>query len=193
MLKNLLEKNRSFRAYDRSVRLTDDGLSELVDLTRYGASSANKQALKYYVVSKEADVMKVMPLTKWAKGLPELNLPYPGTEPTAFIVICIDTSIGSVGEYTRDVGIVAEIILLGAVEKGFGGCMIGSFMKKSLSELLSLPENIEPNLVVALGKPAEDIRIVEAEDGNTAYYRKDNIHYVPKRKLDDILNFVSLS
>lgn len=46
-------------------------------------------------------------------------------------------------------------MLLGAVEKGFGGCMIGSFHKPQLKELLNLPEGVEPNLIVALGKPAE--------------------------------------
>lgn len=187
MLRDLIVRNRSYRGYDRSQRLSEEELKEFVDLTRYGASSVNRQALKFHITADEEEVKAIMPLTSWAKGLPDLNLPYPGTEPTAFIVICIDTSIGGINEYLRDVGIAAEIILLAAVEKGYGGCMIGSFRKGSLKELLSLPEDIEPNLVLALGKPDEEIRIVEAVDGNTAYYRKGNIHYVPKRKLPDIL------
>ena len=44
-------------------------------------------------------------------------------------------------------------------------------------------------LVIALGKPAETIILTEVgEDGNTAYYRDENdVHYVPKRKLEDII------
>lgn len=42
---------------------------------------------------------------------------------------------------------------------------------------------------MAIGKPAEEIHIVEIpESGKTAYYRDENdVHYVPKRKLDDVL------
>ena len=43
--------------------------------------------------------------------------------------------------------------------------------------------------IIALGKPAEEIVIKEIENGeSTKYYRDENdIHYVPKRKLKDIL------
>ena len=52
-----------------------------------------------------------------------------------------------------------------------------------------LAENLEPRLIIALGKPAEEIHIVPVgEDGSTAYYRdENNVHYVPKRALEDIV------
>jgi len=42
---------------------------------------------------------------------------------------------------------------------------------------------------VAVGKPDEEIVIREIEKGeSTKYYRDENdVHYVPKRKLEDIL------
>ena len=91
--------------------------------------------------------------------------------------------------FQRDVGIAAQTILLAAVEKGLGGCMIGSFRKPELKSLLGLSEGIEPNLVVALGKPAEKVILTEVgADGSTAYYRDENdVHYVPKRRLEDII------
>ena len=44
-------------------------------------------------------------------------------------------------------------------------------------------------LIVAFGKPAEKIVLTAVgEDGNTNYYRDENdVHYVPKRKLEDII------
>ncbi len=86
-------------------------------------------------------------------------------------------------------GIVAQTILLAATEKGLGGCMIGNFKKEELKSFLQLPSNIEPQLVVAIGKPAENIVLTSVkEDGKTAYYRdEDGTHYVPKRSLEDIL------
>lgn len=190
MLKDLVLKNRSYRGYDRSVKMTRDDLVELVELSRLSASSMNRQALKFHIADKEDEVAAIQSLTGWARRLPELNLPYPGTEPTSFIVICVDTSIGAKAAFQRDVGLCAEVMLLGAVEKGFGGCMLGTFKKDALMTLLGLPENIVPDLVVAFGKPAENVVLTSVgEDGETGYYRDPDgkTHYVPKRKLDDIL------
>ena len=138
MIKDLVLKNRSYRGFDRSTRLSREDLMELVDLSRLSPSSMNRQALKFHIASDEDEVEKIQALTGWARRLPELNLPYPGTEPTAFIVICIDNSLGTKAAFQRDVGLCAEVMLLCAVEKGFGGCMLGTFKKGELVELLQL-------------------------------------------------------
>ena len=81
-------------------------------------------------------------------------------------------------------------MLLAAAEKELGGCMIGNFDKNGLKKLLQLPEGIEPNLVVAFGRPAEKIVLTDVgEDGNTRYYRDETgtVHFVPKRSLKDVL------
>ena len=58
-----------------------------------------------------------------------------------------------------------------------------------MANALKLTENLRPLLVIALGKSIEDIRIVEIEEcESTDYYRDEaGIHYVPKRKLDDVI------
>ena len=190
MLKDLVLKNRSYRGYDSSFQFKREELLELVDLTRYTASSVNEQPLKYYIACEKEETAEILLLTMWAKALKDIQLPHPGMEPSAFIIICQDMNISSnTTRFQRDVGIAAQTILLGAVEKGLGGCMIGSFRKPELKKLLSLPEHIEPNLVLALGRPAEKIVLTEVgEDGDTSYYRDQNdTHYVPKRKLEDII------
>ena len=51
-----------------------------------------------------------------------------------------------------------------------------------------MPENLEPVLVLALGKPCEEVRIVDMENDDVKYYRDENqVHYVPKRSLDSIM------
>ena len=52
-----------------------------------------------------------------------------------------------------------------------------------------LPEDLAPMLIVAIGKPAEEVVIREIEPGEpTPYYRDEqDVHYVPKRKLADIV------
>ena len=68
--------------------------------------------------------------------------------------------------------------------------MIGSCKRSEILSILGLdPERFQVGLVLALGKPAEEVRLVPVgEDGSTAYYRDEQqVHYVPKRSLGDIL------
>ena len=128
MLIDLIKANRSYRGYDHSRAVTKDELLHLVEAARLCPSSVNMQPLKYFLACDSSTVATIQAETKWAKGLPELTLPHPGKEPTAFIVICQDTSIdANLSRFQRDVGIVAQTMLLTAVEMGLGGCMIGNF------------------------------------------------------------------
>lgn len=190
MLIDLLKKNRSYRGYDDSFRIDRSMLEELIDCTRYIASSVNIQPLKYFAASEPETVALIQPLTHWAGKLKELHLPREGHRPTAFIVICQDMSVSdSPTMFQRDIGIAAQTILLAATEKGLGGCMIGSFEKNALKKALSLPEQIEPMMVLAIGKPDETVLLTEmGPGGSTDYYRDENdVHFVPKRALKDIL------
>lgn len=191
MLKDLVVKNRSYRTYDESRRVTKEELLEFVDLTRYTASSVNMQPLKYYIAYEKEEVDRIQALTKWAAALPQLELPPEGKRPTGFVVICQDKKISENSvTFLKDVGIAAQTMLLAAAEKGLGGCMIGNFKKDELTETLHLPKTAEPMLVVAFGKPDEKIVLTKVgEDGKTAYYRDADgtTHYVPKRSLEDIL------
>lgn len=189
MFKDLVKQSRSFRGYDPSRKVTREELLDLVDCARYTPASVNIQPLKYCLSWEEETVKKIQPLTKWAAALPQMELPHPGKEPAAYITICQDTRIhSSLTLFQKDVGITAQTILLGAAEKGLGGCMIGNFIPEKISEALDLPEYLVPMLLVAVGKPDETIVLTDVADGNTKYYRDENdVHYVPKRALEDII------
>ena len=65
--------------------------------------------------------------------------------------------------------------------------MLGSYNPKTLCEDFDIPTRYVPELVIALGKSAEHAELVE-EQGSLTYYRDENgTHFVPKRKLSDIL------
>ncbi len=190
MFKDLVKANRSYRGYDESRRVTREELLEMVDCARLAASSVNMQPLRYYIAWEKDEVDRIQPLTGWAKGLPDLELPHKGMCPTAFIIICQDTKVWeSLARFQKDVGLAAQTILLAATEMGLGGCMIGSFQAGEVRRALDLPEHLAPMLVVAIGKPAERIVLTEAAEGESvAYYRDaDDVHYVPKRALKDIV------
>jgi nitroreductase len=119
-----------------------------------------------------------------------MEIPRPGHCPTAFIVICYDETIGpGVERFWKDVGIVAQTIVLGAVEMGLGGCMIGNFSPARISAALELSDTLRPVLIIAIGKPQESIVLLDAPLGSNLNYFRDeqDVHYVPKRTLSEIL------
>ena len=186
----LVRKNRSYRGYNENRPVTREELTRLVECARLCPSSVNAQPLKYRLVWQKEEVARLQEKTNWAKALTSITLPHPGMCPTAFIVICQDTGIDtSLQRYQKDVGIVAQTMLLGAVEMGLGGCMIGNFNAGEVRQVLALPEAMAPLLVVAIGEPAETVVLTEVgPDGSVQYYRDEqDVHYVPKRSLEDIL------
>lgn len=190
MFKDLVLKNRSFRGFDESRRITREELCGLAELARYCPSATNNQLLRFALVSEPAEAEALNALVKLGGLLPEKHLPYPGHHPVAFIVILQDVSNGPGSKWVAmDVGIAAQTILLGAAEQGLGGCMIGNFRPSEVAALLKLPDTLEPKLVLALGKPDETVVITDVgEDGSTKYYRDEqDVHYVPKRKLEDLI------
>ena len=189
MLKDLLLSSRSYRSFDESVKITNEMLADWVDCVRYAPSSINLQMLKFVAVTDETLCARLLANTRWAGKITDIKLPPDGHAPVAYVVICADTNIvPSPERFDKDVGICAQTVMLAACESGFGGCMIGSFSPDAVGEILELGEHLVPRLVLALGKPDERVELVgEAEDGSVTYYREGGIHYVQKRKLENIL------
>lgn len=190
MFLDLVKQARSHRGFRQDRKVTRQELEHLVECARFTPAARNDQVLKYYLAEKPETVAAIQPLTKWAGALAELHLPRKGAEPVAYIVICLDGSLAeNPAPYQRDVGIVAQTILLAAAEMGLNGCMIGSFAAGTLREQLGLPESIKPQLLLALGEGTDRIVMTDVgEDGSTTYYRDaEDIHYVPKRTLEQLI------
>lgn len=190
MFLDLVKQARSHRGFRQDRKVTRQELEHLVECARFTPAARNDQVLKYYLAEKPETVAAIQPLTKWAGALAELHLPRKGAEPVAYIVICLDGSLAeNPAPYQRDVGIVAQTMLLAAAEMGLNGCMIGSFAAGELRETLGLPEAIKPQLLLALGEGTDRIVMTDVgEDGSTTYYRDaEDTHYVPKRTLEQLI------
>ena len=188
--KELVRKNRSCRGFDESRKITREELVELVDLARMTPAGMNKQVFSYYLAYEKEQLDMIQPLTKWAAALSELNLPREGERPTGYIIICQDLNLSDNLVWSRaNLGIVAQTICLGATEMGVACCMIGSFNGNAFKEAAGLAEHYVPLLAIAIGKSIETTVLTEADDPTKIdYYRDENdVHYVPKRKLEDIL------
>ena len=187
MLRDLILKNRSCRRFYQDHKVDEETLRELVDLARNSASAANLQPLKYMLSCDPVMNNDIFSCLGWAGYLEDWKGPAEGERPSAYIIFLGDTTISPA--FGWDTGIAAQSILLGAREKGLAGCMIGAIKRRRLIELLNIGEQFKIALVVAIGKPKEQvvIEVVEA-NGNIRYWRDDeDVHHAPKRKLDDII------
>ena len=186
-LKALVLKNRSYRRFDSSQPITREQLVELVELSRQTASSANRQPLRYVLSASEELNAKIFPSLVWAAYMKDWPGPAEDERPTGYIVLCVDTDIAK--DWWCDDGIAAQTMLLGAVQLGFGGCMIGAIKHKELRETLGLADNLKIRLVLALGAPGEQVQLDPVgEDGSIVYWRDDaGVHHVPKRSLEELI------
>ena len=182
-LAKLLERNRSYRGYDSSFIVRDDQLRRIIEVNTKIPSARNQQVLRFRAVN-HTEAEKVLPHIGLGGALPELHLPFPGTEPNAFIIIC--STVEETKFVSVDLGISAQSMLLQAAEIGLNGICIAAFNKKKIVEAFDL--QYEPLMILAIGKGAEKIQMVEiSPEESHAYYRKDGIHYVPKLKLEDLI------
>ncbi len=192
MLKELLKFNRSYRRFYENENISSETLVELIDFACLSPSPKNLQALKF-ILSNEVNLNnKIFATLAWAGYLNDWKGPEPGERPSAYIIILGDKTISK--DFIKDYlptgsGIIAQSILLGAAEKGIGGCIIAAIQRKKLYEQLNLSEDFEIMLILALGKPKEIVVIDNVDEtGNIEYWRDENqIHHVPKRKSEDII------
>ncbi len=183
---DLIEKTRTYRRFDCNHEFTADTLASLVDLARLSASGANRLPLKYILVTDPVQRETLYPCLAWAGYLTTWEGPGNGERPTAYIVILGDKEISE--SFGVDHGIAAQSIMLGATEAGLGGCIIASVKKERLRAAFDIPKQYEVLLVLALGKPVEEVVIETIRNNDVKYWRDDNsVHHVPKRTLDEII------
>ncbi len=188
-MKDLITRTRTFRRFEQHRAIDPSLLEELVNLARLGGSARNCQPWQYTIVTAAADCEKIFPYLGWAGYLSDWKGPEAGERPSAYI-LCIlnrDWLKGSDKEAQFDLGIATQNLLLGAMEKGIGGCRIGAFSPK-LADILELGEQQELSLVVALGHPKEQVLLEACREGDIKYWRDEHdVHHVPKRPLEEVL------
>lgn len=187
MIKKLALLNRSYRKYINNVKINLETLTDLIEAARIAPSSKNQQPLKYILLTKENDTNFVFKHLRWAWYLKDWDGPAENERPPAYIIMCCDTDLND--QALIDAGISAQTILLSAVEKGLGGCIIRTVNRYAIAKYFNLPSNLDIIQVLAIGVPDQKVELTTPdENGSIEYYEdKDGIHYVPKRKLEDII------
>lgn len=209
-LDSLLLRNRSCRGYDSNYIVSKEELLKIVEVNTKIASARNQQVLRFRLVYG-TEAKEVTKAIKLGGALPELNLPLPGTEPNAYIIICTEEPKGKWVDI--DLGISAQSMLLKAVDLGLNGICIAAFNKEKICALVnggrqaecsaqaehasrqteySAPaecgRQMEPLLILAIGKSIERFQLLPiGEDDEHNYFRKNGVQFVPKVRIEDLL------
>ena len=184
-LDSLLLRNRSCRGYDSNYIVSKEELLKIVEVNTKIASARNQQVLRFRLVygSEAKEVTKAI---KLGGALPELNLPLPGTEPNAYIIICTEEPKGKWVDI--DLGISAQSMLLKAVDLGLNGICIAAFNKEKICALVNGSREMEPLLILAIGKSIERFQLLPiGQEDEHNYFRKNGVHFVPKVRIEDLL------
>jgi nitroreductase len=185
MIEDLIRKNRSYRRFKADIKLDEKLLVELIELARFSASAANRQAIRFYPVTDPVTKDKVFDSLGWAGYLNYWNGPDEKEKPSAYIIFLTEEKDRN--SLYIDIGIYAQSILLGAVEMKLGGCMFGSIKREELKRELNIPDNYNIPLILALGVPDETIVLEDTRDDIKYWRDENNVHHVPKRILEDLL------
>lgn len=142
-----IRNRRSIRRFtDQPIAKQD--LDKLLEAARWAPCGGNLQRWRFVVVTSPSTKELIKKFAPGVFGMP-----------AAFIVICIETVQSThhrdEATYLADSSMAAENIMLQAHALGIGTCVALSYGKVAVREILSIPEGVEPQLMMTLGYPAE--------------------------------------
>ncbi|MCX6151124.1 MAG: nitroreductase family protein [Ignavibacteriales bacterium] len=146
---DLAKKRFSSRSF--LPKQVDEGkLLKVLEAGRIAPSAVNIQPWHFIVIKDEENKQKIYSVYKrdWLKQAPII------------IVVCGDHStswkrVDGKDHCDIDIAIAVDHLILQATELDLGTCWVCNFDMKKCAEVLNLPENIEPIVILPLGYPAE--------------------------------------
>ena len=131
--------------------MPDEKLLEFVRAGMNAPSAGNQQHWRFVIVTERSILDKIPGIHPYAEMLKQAP---------AAILVCGDLDLEShKGYWVQDCSACTENILLEIADQGFGGVWLGVYPREDrvegLRKLLSIPENVVPLALIAVGYPAE--------------------------------------
>jgi nitroreductase len=143
----LLAARWSPRALDPEGKVTDEQLRAVLEAARWAPSNGNTQPARFLVGRRgDATYERLFDLlSKRNKGW---------AHAAAVLVLACAVTVNEKGALPMPeygVGLAAENLVLQAVAEGLVAHQMGGFNKEGAKLVFSLPEDVEPQAVIALG------------------------------------------
>jgi len=185
-IEEAIYKRRTIRRFKQDP-IPSETLKKLIDYARVAPMARNVQGLEFAIVESSETRKNLFKLIKFAGSLPEdQRTPESGREPTAYIIVLVNTEIKP-SYFDFDIGAAVENILLGAVKYGIGSCWMANINVRKIKSLLEIPDQYQVKHVISLGYPDEESFMEPYEDSYKYWKNPDGTMHVPKRELDDII------
>ncbi|MEM5590870.1 nitroreductase family protein [Niallia circulans] len=150
-----IKTRRSLRSFAERGGLPIEVVDSIEQSILHSPSGSNAQESHFLIVQNKEQIKRIKRFSPGLSG-----------DPAAVIVLCSNPAeaLHKGGKDSEEVlrfvnlGIVAAYILLSTHSLGIGNCPVRSFHKKAIKELLALPHEMEPELLISLGYSKESPR-----------------------------------
>lgn len=150
---DIIKNRRSIRKFQKK-EISEETIDKLIEALIWAPSAGNLQSRKFYFVFNEKIKEK---LAEAAFGQDFI------IQAPLVIVGCADEKISFLyGERGKNIYAICDVaasvqnVLLLAHNEGIGSCWIGAFNEKKVSEILNLPKNLKPIVILPIGYPDEN-------------------------------------
>ncbi len=151
---DIIKNRRSVRDFT-DQKILEGEVDALIDALRWAPSAGNFQSRKFYFFFNK-DIRNKLAQA----GFKQDFVSFIATAPLV-VVACADLSIASrYGERgthlycIQDTAASVQNLLLAAHGLGLGTCWVGAFREEKVREILLLPNNLRPVVIVPVGYPA---------------------------------------
>lgn len=138
----------SVRHFD-SKPVEQEVVDKIIEAGKLAPTAVNSQPQMVYVLRSDSAMALANKLSPCIYGAPQV-----------FLICYDDNRVCSRGENDNygniDCTIVLTHMMLEAYNLGIGTCLVGMFNPEEARELLNLPDNMHPVLLMPFGYPAED-------------------------------------
>lgn len=148
-LENIIKGRRSIRSF-QNKEIPEEHLLAVLEAGIWAPSGSNIQPWEFILINDPTLIKKIKLLSPGLYGMPKI-----------LIVLCINKKrserAGRQGQSLAimDISMAAQNMMLMSYSLGIGSCPIASFSKSGLKELLDIPEEVDPVLMISLGYPSE--------------------------------------
>ncbi len=188
MILDIIKQSRSHRNFTKEV-ISEEDLLKILECTRYSSNGKNSQELRYSYTIDDEKCKEIFKNISLGGLLKKDEKPTIDERPKGVIAILSKTNTDKKENILFfDIGIVSQNIMLMANECAYSGCIVMAFNKKEVENILNLPEDYTIRTLIVLGKAKDEVEILDVEEGSDLkYFRKNNIHYLPKLSLDSLI------
>ena len=163
-LLDFIKTRRSIRKFSE-MEVSDKQIEEILTAGMYAPSAANQQPWQFIVIREKSTFQNIQKFHPFSQMLSQAKV---------VILVCGDSSLETKpGYWPIDCSAATQNMLLAAHGLGLGAVWLGIYpvpdRQQGMINLFSLPENIHPFSLIAIGYPAEEKKMPER-------YKPERIH-----------------